>query len=35
MGYSSIKKDHTHYLGTIGGLGGKAANNLSKEQIQL
>ena len=31
MGYSSIKKDHTHYLGTIGGLGGKAANNLSKE----
>ena len=31
MGYSSIKKDHTHYLGTIGGLGGRAANNLSKE----
>ena len=31
MGYSSIKKDHSHYLGTIGGLGGKAANNLSKE----
>ena len=31
MGYSSMKKDHTHYLGTIGGLGGKAANNLSKE----
>ena len=31
MGYSSIKKDHSHYLGTIGGLGGKAAINLSIE----
>ena len=31
MGYSTMKKDHTHYLGVIGGLGGKAANNLSKE----
>ncbi len=31
MGYSSMKKDHSHYTGTIGGLGGKAANNLSKE----
>ncbi len=31
MGYSTIKKDHTHYTGAIGGLGGRAANNLSKE----
>ena len=31
MGYSSMKKDHSHYTGAIGGLGGKAANNLSKE----
>ena len=31
MGYSSMEKDHSHYTGTIGGLGGKAANNLSKE----
>ena len=31
MGYSSMKKDHSHYTGTIGGLGGKAANNLSKQ----
>jgi len=31
MGYSSMKKDHSHYIGAIGGLGGKAANNLSKE----
>ena len=31
MGYSTMKKDHSHYLGAIGGLGGRAANNLSKE----
>ena len=31
MGYSTMKKDHSHYLGVIGGLGGRAANNLSKE----
>ena len=31
MGYSTLKKDHSHYVGAIGGLGGKAANNLSKE----
>ncbi|MBL6857648.1 MAG: 3D-(3,5/4)-trihydroxycyclohexane-1,2-dione acylhydrolase (decyclizing) [Pelagibacteraceae bacterium] len=31
MGYSTLKKDHSHYTGVIGGLGGKAANNLSKE----
>ncbi len=31
MGYSTLKKDHTHFVGAIGGLGGKAANNLSKE----
>ena len=31
MGYSTLKKDHSHYVGVIGGLGGKAANNLSKE----
>jgi 3D-(3,5/4)-trihydroxycyclohexane-1,2-dione acylhydrolase (decyclizing) len=26
-----MKKDHSHYTGAIGGLGGKAANNLAKE----
>ena len=26
-----MKRDHSHFLGPIGGLGGKAANNLSKE----
>ena len=31
MGYSTMKKDHSHFLGPIGGLGGKAANNLAKE----
>ena len=31
MGYSTVKKDHSHYTGAIGGLGGKAANNLAKE----
>ncbi len=31
MGYSSMKKDHSHFLGPIGGLGGKAANNLAKQ----
>ena len=31
MGYSTMKRDHTHFLGPIGGLGGKAANNLAKQ----
>ena len=31
MGYSTIKRDHSHFLGPIGGLGGKAANNLAKQ----
>jgi 3D-(3,5/4)-trihydroxycyclohexane-1,2-dione acylhydrolase (decyclizing) len=31
MGYSTMKKDHTHFTGAIGGLGGRAANNLAKE----
>ena len=31
MGYSTMKRDHSHFLGPIGGLGGKAANNLAKE----
>ena len=31
MGYSTMKKDHSHFLGPIGGLGGKAANNLAKQ----
>ena len=30
MGYSTLKKDHSHFLGPIGGLGGKAANNMAK-----
>ena len=30
MGYSTMKRDHSHFLGPIGGLGGKAANNLAK-----
>ena len=30
MGYSSMKRDHSHFLGPIGGLGGKAANNMAK-----
>ena len=31
MGYSTMKRDHSHFLGPIGGLGGKAANNLAKK----
>jgi 3D-(3,5/4)-trihydroxycyclohexane-1,2-dione acylhydrolase (decyclizing) len=31
MGFSTMKKDHSHYTGVIGGLGGKSANNLAKE----
>ncbi len=31
MGYSTMKRDHSHFLGPIGGLGGRAANNLAKE----
>jgi len=31
MGYSTMNKDHSHFVGPIGGLGGKAANNLAKE----
>ena len=31
MGFSTMKKDHSHYTGAIGGLGGRAANNLAKE----
>ena len=31
MGYSTMKKDHSHFLGPIGGLGGKAANSLAKK----
>ena len=33
MGYSTMKRDHSHFLGPIGGLGGKAANNFAKKQI--
>ena len=31
MGYSTMKKDHPYFLGPIGGLGGKAANNMAKK----
>ena len=31
MGYSTMKRVHSHFLGPIGGLGGKAANNLAKQ----
>ena len=31
MGYSSMKRDHSHFLGPIGGLGGRAANNFAKQ----
>jgi len=31
MGYSTMKKDHSHYAGQIGGLGGKNANALAKQ----
>jgi 3D-(3,5/4)-trihydroxycyclohexane-1,2-dione acylhydrolase (decyclizing) len=29
MGYSTMKRDHSHYAGQIGGLGGKNTNSLS------
>ena len=31
MGYSTLKRDHSHFLGPIGGLGGRAANNMAKK----
>ena len=31
MGYSSMKRDHSHYAGQIGGLGGKNTNSLAKQ----
>ena len=31
MGYSTMKRDHSHYAGQIGGLGGKNTNDLAKE----
>jgi len=31
MGYSTMKRDHPYFVGPIGGLGGKAANNLAKQ----
>ena len=31
MGYSTMKRDHSHFLGPIGGLGGRAANNFAKQ----
>merc|ERR1711991_733458 len=31
MGYSSMKRDHSHFLGPIGGFCGKAANNFAKK----
>ncbi len=31
MGYSTMRRDHSHFLGPIGGLGGKAANNMAKK----
>ena len=31
MGYSTMKRDHSHFLGPIGGLGGKAANDFAKQ----
>ena len=31
MGYSTMKKDHAYFVGPIGGLGGRAANNLAKQ----
>ena len=31
MGYSTMKRDHSHFLGPIGVLGGKAANNFAKK----
>jgi 3D-(3,5/4)-trihydroxycyclohexane-1,2-dione acylhydrolase (decyclizing) len=31
MGYSTMKRDHSHYAGQIGGLGGKNTNFLAKQ----
>ena len=31
MGYSTMKRDHSHYAGQIGGLGGKNTNTLAKQ----
>ena len=31
MGYSTMKRDHPYFVGPIGGLGGRAANNLAKQ----
>jgi len=31
MGYSTMKRDDPYFVGPIGGLGGKAANNLAKK----
>ena len=31
MGYSTMKRDHSHFAGQIGGLGGKNTNTLAKE----
>ena len=31
MGYSTMKKDYPYFVGPIGGLGGRAANNLAKQ----
>ena len=31
MGYSTMKRDHSHYAGQIGGLGGKNTNSLAKQ----
>ena len=31
MGYSTMKRDHAYFVGPIGGLGGRAANNLAKQ----
>ena len=33
MGYSTMKRDHSHFLGPIGGLGGKAANNMASRRL--
>ena len=31
MGYSTMKRDHSHYAGQIGGLGGRNTNTLAKQ----
>ena len=31
MGYSTMKRDHSHFAGQIGGLGGKNTNTLAKQ----